>query len=464
MKEKTSLIILGIACTSFFIIHLPFLTALPYLDGNIDFVQTHDFYTGGFSRYFANWTSVHPPLKIMLASVFYTIFGFSVFAYNLLGLLMGLLGLWGMHWLAKNYGLKTAVWAVIFLATSPLFIATSLFSLTDFMLTVWVLIALGFYSREKIFSTTLFTVLAVLTKETALLLPFTLIITELFFPLLHHKRLTNTFKNILILLLPFVFYTGWSLFLHWSGKGGWSDWIFAETAAKGSFYTIFYNLFTFGFLNQYAYQNWAQLLFVNSNWVYLLVCTLVSLVIFFTNNNNVILTTSQKKTLICLFFFIVGYVFTVLSFQTYTIIRYGLPVVVILYFLTAVTLGKFAYQKVVFILGILLVVVNLFSQFRSVDRVALAKWGTIRVLGQRFYNLPAHLAGNDGITYNFAYWRMVYKRSQAVYQADKEGLSVRGDCYWLFRDPKNDYKTLKNLNLRIPLDNPCLLIFRGKFL
>src|SRR3989338_1271938 len=118
----------------FFIFYLPFLKVIPYLDGNIDFVQAHDFYTGGFTKYFQNWASVHPPLKIILSSMLFVFFGFGVFAYNLLGLIFGVLGMLGMFGLAKKYGQKTAVFAVSFLVTSPLFLATSVFSLTDFIL------------------------------------------------------------------------------------------------------------------------------------------------------------------------------------------------------------------------------------------------------------------------------------------------------------------------------------------
>ena len=64
----------AIAIFLFLILTLPFINTLPYMDGNIDFIQTLDFYTGGLNQYFFNWGTIHPPLKLVLITPFYFLF------------------------------------------------------------------------------------------------------------------------------------------------------------------------------------------------------------------------------------------------------------------------------------------------------------------------------------------------------------------------------------------------------
>ena len=47
-KDKFLLVCL----TSYLILTLPFVNLIPYLDGNIDFVKTYDFFSGGFTKLF----------------------------------------------------------------------------------------------------------------------------------------------------------------------------------------------------------------------------------------------------------------------------------------------------------------------------------------------------------------------------------------------------------------------------
>src|SRR5258708_2985983 len=96
-----------LACCIFISLFLPFLFTIPYLDGNIDFVQSYDFYTGGFQRYFYQWGSVHPPLKLWLTDMLYYIFGIHTFSYNLVGPVFGLVGIFAIFGLAKTISNKS---------------------------------------------------------------------------------------------------------------------------------------------------------------------------------------------------------------------------------------------------------------------------------------------------------------------------------------------------------------------
>jgi len=55
LKNKTNHFFIIIPILLFSFLFLPHITDIPYLDGNIDFVQCFDFYFGGFNEYFENW-------------------------------------------------------------------------------------------------------------------------------------------------------------------------------------------------------------------------------------------------------------------------------------------------------------------------------------------------------------------------------------------------------------------------
>src|SRR5438034_3497716 len=161
-----------IPITIFSLLFLPFINTIPYLDGNIDFVQTYDFSTGGFHHYFTQWQSVHPPFKLWLADIFYSLLGIHAYSYNIIGFLAVVLGIVAIYYLVEAIaGRLCARVSTMLLAISPLFISASMFYLRDFLLAVFVLSSLWLYSQSKY---TLYAIVGsalVLTKETGLLLP-----------------------------------------------------------------------------------------------------------------------------------------------------------------------------------------------------------------------------------------------------------------------------------------------------
>ena len=94
--------VLFFAIFLFLILTTPFVNTIPYLDGNIDFVQTVDFYNGGINQYFSNWNTVHPPLKLVLVFPFYVLFGISQFIYSSMGISIGVLGIISIYFFTKE--------------------------------------------------------------------------------------------------------------------------------------------------------------------------------------------------------------------------------------------------------------------------------------------------------------------------------------------------------------------------
>ncbi|MGB9707654.1 MAG: hypothetical protein ACPL1D_02795, partial [Microgenomates group bacterium] len=361
------------------------------------------------------------------------------------------------------FNAEIAKLATCFLAFYPLFLSAGIFSLADYILTILIIVSLYFYLKEKYSLYALVASLAFLTKETGLLIPVLVILVEApyFLTEVLGIKKHQSLKKLPLFILPLMMASFWFLILRLSGKKAWSDWIFSETAEKGSFYTILHNLLTFDFLNKYTYQHWLQFFFLNFNWIYC-VFSIIGLTIFFKKGVNWLKIIKglkegdiKLKTFIIIFSFCFSYFLTVLTFQTYTIPRYALPIIPFLLILTAFsarTIGeKFpAIKQLVVIFLFIIVVISLFF---SPDPLAKKIWGEEKVLGETLYAPNRHLAGNDGITYNFQYLFILKKRTAYLLNPQNQN---KYECYWLFPDIRNDKVTLKVLNFRgVNPESPC---------
>ena len=157
--------------------------------------------------------------------------------------------------------------------------------------------------------------------------------------------------------------------------------------------------------------------------------------------------------------FCLAYIFSVLTFQTYTITRYGLPVIPFMLMAVAFSMGVIKYlskSKIVLTYTFLTAVVFV-SAFFSTDPISLKIWGKEEVLGENLYALNRHLAGNDGLTYNIQYLQAVKKRSSIL--TNPEAFDQNQNyCHWVFADPANDLKVAKILRLNDQFFHKCKII------
>lgn len=133
---KKSNLNLILAIIFFLFLLLPFVNSILHRDGNIEFVEAIDFYNGGFKEFFKNWSqAIHPPLKILLVSFLFKIFGSTSFSYTFCGIVIGILGISFFYFLAKDlFDKKVASASCFFLAIYPMYVATTIFFLEIFWL------------------------------------------------------------------------------------------------------------------------------------------------------------------------------------------------------------------------------------------------------------------------------------------------------------------------------------------
>ncbi len=450
---------------SFLVLFLPFLGTIPYLDGNIDFVKGYDFFSGGFSKLFQNWASVHPPGKELIALAFFKLFGVNRYSYTLISPLFGVLGIILIYLLTSRiFGKIPGRISTFLLAINPLFLSVGIFSLTDYLLTIFVIGSFYFYLREKIFPFVIFLTLSFLTKESGLLVPLSIILIELLtIKETVSKKRSFPLNAWLALIFPFLIVYFWFNFLKINGKPLWSDWNFSETAKQGSLYTIVNNLTTFSFFNKYAYENWLHLFVLNFNWLYWSILIVGTFLLLKKNllkkPFTMFLNTSSGKTLLSIILFCTLYSLTVLSFQTYPIPRYVLPITPFIFLGVAKSLQEIQKSlKITWSLFLipLLPVIGM-SLFLSLDPISSTLWNKETVLGQEIYAMRKKLAGNDGITYNMQYALIAKKRTQQILAAKIKGQIVYSEnCFWIYPDPRNDSKTNQVLKLNINFEKPCL--------
>ncbi len=439
---------------------------IPYLDGGIDFVKSFDFFSGGFKKLFQNWVSVHPPGKEFISLLLFSTLGINKFSYSLIGLVFGIIGIILFHqFVLKLSDKKIANFASILLAANPLFISVGIFSLTDYLLAIFVIGSFYFYLERKWFLMTIFLSFAFLTKETGILCSISIGLVEL---TLNNKKLIK--KRVLFLkflasiLFPFLLFLIWYLFLKLHSKPFWTDWNFSETSSKGSLYTIIHNILSFSFLNKYAYQNWLHLFFLNFNWVYWLLI-IVGLLIFIRKtlkNKRYTKITKSEKTKLSITLFFLFYNVIALSYQTFTIPRYILPCVpiLILWVSSSIkTITKFLKIKNFYLYLIVPIFsINAVSLFFSLDPISSRVWGKEKIYGEEIYSLRKHLAGNDGITYNLQYVTITRRRTKDILNSAKSGNIISSDCSWIFPDPRNDKRILQALKINIDIEKPCFNI------
>lgn len=431
----------------FSLLFLPFITTVPMLDGNIDFVKSHYFFIGGFPLYFANFTSIHPPLKIFLTDILYFIFGENYIVFNLLGVLFGYIAIISTYFIGKAFDhKKVGLMASLLLSIQPLFIASGIYGLNDFLLTSLILLSISLYLYRKYAFLSAALTLVALAKETGLLVIILFLCIDFF---CSRKKYVVTFFPY---VLPLATYTLWSWFLHTSGKGAWKDWIFTDTADRGTFYTVANNIINLKIFNVYALQHWAQLLFLNFNWILIILATFSTCLYFSKKHNRhffarFIMNYDQKsKATIFIVLFCFLYGLTVLTLQTYTIPRYALPIIpfLLLWFSVSIfTITKNSARNIIIGIAFIFTVLGLFG---SVDPVATVLWGKTRILGQDIYATNIRLSGNDGITYNLQYLLIAQRRTDLLHGA-QQPFSYR-DCLWLSPDPHNDQITFAFLKIQ----------------
>ena len=395
----------------YIIFFFQYLYSLPYMDGAYDFLQSMNMYRYGMAGYIHSAPAVHTPLKSILFTVLFNLFGIGVMQYTILGLITGVLGIIGFYYLSKKlFNKEMSILVTLFFATSPLIFVNSIFSMRDVLITSFYLSSLAFYIRKKYLWYSIAATCAVFSKEPALLLPVAVCIVEAasFF---HEKK---SWKRLLLLDIPFMGVACWWVLLHANHIQSW-DYVFNNKSRQSIYAIALYNLATFQFLNIIFYENILHLFFLNFNWVFWLI-GLIGLSIYVRSNKNSPPASFQNiKTIAILLLFFIGFSLTVLSIPTYTITRYIIPLIPCMYLFAVWGVYQLKNYRYIFSPALIfLVLIHMLSMVASVDPVSVKLWGTEKLYDQTLYKLDTKLGGSDAVLYNLQLASIINKRSYIV--------------------------------------------------
>src|SRR3989344_2056378 len=399
----------------FLILLLPLLTVKTCSDASYDYSNAQEVFRHGLqlsspSDSLRTTYPLHPPLKYLLTSGFFRLGGVNQLSFNLMGILLGIVGIVSMYGLGKQISNRSVgIISALLLSISPLYLSNAIHSLTDFQVAVYVLTALYFYARSKLLWYALFTSAAVLTKETALILPIAVLVTEILYLVYRkpaHASLLHYFRLIIVFTTPLIFYYLWFLYIKQQGGSEWSAFIFAETKNLGAFATVINNILTLKLFNSYASQHIQWFLYLNFNWVYWLMAILGLLTVWqHPKQWGKAFISDQHKATVAISLFFLGYVITVLTFQTYAIPRYHLPVLAFLYIPAAIFLFR-VVKKYAIIVAIFISILAFASLYYSIDPISRTLWGGKFLFGQIFYDVT-----DDDMRYNLQFPRLIKERT-----------------------------------------------------
>ena len=199
----------------------------------------------------------HPPLVMVYLGLVWRLFGYSAWATRAAMTLISTATLGALYVLARRTSSREiALWSALLLALSPLFFAQSTLVHLDLTAALFTVLAVLFLLREQAWRFALAASLAVLSKETAVvLLPVVWLYAWRRGRGFAAERRTSLAVWI-PLVMPLVPLAAWSLYYHhstgyWTGNGGYLSYNLYSTLSPGRvFWSLLrrvYELFISGF-------------------------------------------------------------------------------------------------------------------------------------------------------------------------------------------------------------------------
>lgn len=403
----------------FTFLFFPFIDTPVCWDAGAEFSMVTTFFTRGLRDYsMINFT--HPPFKPFLVSIFFTVAGFSTSVYNAVGLVSGWLGIIAMYLLAKSiFNKNVALTASLLLSTFPLFLANGINNLNDFLLTNLILVALYFYAQNNFFLYIVVVSAAVLTKETAIILPVSVLLIEFTIGIVQKQILKkNFFIRLILYMVPFFPLYMWVTYGQIIGRP--QNW---WALGKGAYIVVLQNVLTLNFFTGFAKAHITKLLFLNFNWVYWIIASigigaLVKKLTLKKLKQRILDSEQKDKTIGIILLFCVGYILIVLTLQVPPTARYHLPLVPFLILATSFVLNRFSTKISLFTI-LFFSTLNFIGLFFSVDPMSVRLWQDEYMEGQHVYSRSI---GDDELVYNLQYLIILkQRRNEILFQNKKTG-------------------------------------------
>jgi 4-amino-4-deoxy-L-arabinose transferase-like glycosyltransferase len=181
----------------------------------------------------------HPLLFFFLNGLAFRIFGTATWVGHLVPLLLTLGTLVAVYRLVGKFTDPwLGVFAMVILAAQPLFFAQSIMMLPEMALLLWMLLALTAWLQQRYLAYACWSALAILTKETAVILPFIILLYELI--IYYNQRKISWSLKWVIVFTPWLVFAIFLLIQKF--QNGWFFFPYHIDLVKKDFYSIQTNL------------------------------------------------------------------------------------------------------------------------------------------------------------------------------------------------------------------------------
>lgn len=146
----------------------------------------------------------HPMLFSFINGLSYTIFGDSLLTGHITALFMSVLFILALYYIFKKYfNAPVALGITATVLLQPLFFAQSVLVLPEVALALFIWLSIYFFSDKRMGYYCLYSGMAMLIKETAIIIPFVVIIADLLIHLAGRQNLRrNMLKKYIVALFP----------------------------------------------------------------------------------------------------------------------------------------------------------------------------------------------------------------------------------------------------------------------
>lgn len=406
---------------------LPYWNQAPANDPMVIYRESTRLYTAGLKNFMGMGYAVHPPLINLLISCFFFLFGKAPISYTLSGIFVYLCLLFASYfYLKKRVSWVSACAFILIFFTHPWILVNSVILSNDFLLTLLAFLLLIGILEDSLPIKTVSMGLLGIAKETGLLFILAgsaiLLLDILRTWVLERKFPVRKVMRALLALLPGAIAWGiWQYLLRQYQQTEWRDFLF-NPGGQSSFEIIYRNIIEGKLFNKHLFGNLLNLGVYYSQWLYTFIFAL-------TVSCVASLTLLEKKrvfspTTYLSAFFALTYLLLALSFPTWTVLRYGIPVLFFFLVILATSFQSLSISAVTVITA-LFVLINGVTLYYSVDPYMKKKFGdNIQIYGVDTYAVPFELNGPDRYNYNLAILRATKKQNQLLAFAYKNDIDV----------------------------------------
>lgn len=388
----------------------------PSNDAMVVYRESAQFFSYGIKGLTEYGYPLHPPLLNLIVACFFFLFGKSALSFSIAGLTIYIVFLITSYFfLKRRFDHIIAKFFAVTFFSLPIVVINAVFPSNDWLLTgLCMLSIIGLIEKRTMLLAITLAVLAI-AKETGLVIVVIAIAIELLRSVIsvraHNSTIRTSLWRLFFFLTPFaITFTGWMLIKHYYGFTEWRD-IQWNQSNESSFLVVYKQLIQSGFFNAQLVNNTFNTFLLFFHWPILILLG-VSLI------SGVYTARKPQKTTMLLFCLCFVYIATVFSFPTWTIARYGLPVLLICILYIAKTIGR--APRAAALICIALLLLNISNASESTDPFTINELGgTHAEFGVTFYNTQYGTAGADGIVYNQQFLEAT-KRSNSIIRAAYE--------------------------------------------